>query len=197
GALKAAVVEHRAKAGAIIALDVRTGAVLALANVPSYNPNNRANLSGAQLRNRVIPDLSGPGSTLRPCTLALAIERGKLTPATLVQTTPGYLSIADYTIHDTHPGGTLSAAQVLQKSSNVGMAKIALSMPREAMWDLFRRVGFGAALHLGFPGEAAGKLRHYRCWRSIVHAMMAYGMGISVSLVQLAHAYTVFARDGE
>ena len=197
GALKAAVVEHRAKAGAIIALDVRTGEVLALANVPSYNPNNRANLSGAQLRNRVITDLFEPGSTLKPFTLALAIERGKLTPATLVQTTPGYLTIADYTIHDTHPGGTLSAAQVLQKSSNVGMAKIALSMPREAIWGLFKRVGFGTAPQLGFPGEAAGKLRHYRSWRPIEQATMAYGMGISVSLVQLAHAYTVFARDGE
>ncbi len=197
GALKTAVAQHHAKAGAIIALDVRTGEVLALANVPSYNPNNRANLSGAQLRNRVITDLFEPGSTLKPFTLALAIERGKLTPATLVQTAPGHLTIADYTIHDTHPGGTLSAAQVLQKSSNVGMAKIALSMPREAIWNLFRHVGFGTAPQLGFPGEAAGKLRHYRSWRPIEQATMAYGMGISVSLVQLAHAYTVFARDGE
>jgi cell division protein FtsI (penicillin-binding protein 3) len=197
GALKTAVAQHDAKAGAIIALDVRTGEVLALANVPSYNPNNRARLSGAQLRNRVITDLFEPGSTLKPFTLALAIERGKLTPGTLVQTAPGHLTIADYTIHDTHPGGTLSAAQVLQKSSNVGMAKIALSMPRVAMWDLFRRLGFGAAPQLGFPGEAAGKLRHYRSWRPIEQATMAYGMGISVSLVQLAHAYTVFARDGE
>jgi cell division protein FtsI (penicillin-binding protein 3) len=197
GALKTAVAQHRAKAGAIIALDVRSGEVLALANVPSYNPNNRARLIGAQLRNRVITDLFEPGSTLKPFTLALAIERGKVTPATLVQTTPGYLTIADYTIHDTHPGGTLSAAQVLQKSSNVGMAKIALSMPREAMWDLFKQVGFGTAPELGFPGEAAGKLRHYRSWRPIEQATMAYGMGISVSLVQLARAYTVFARDGE
>jgi len=197
GALKTAVAEHRAKAGAIIALDVRTGEVLALANVPSYNPNNRAHLSGAPLRNRVITDLFEPGSTLKPFTLALAIERGQVRPATLVQTTPGYLTIADYTIHDTHPGGTLSAAQVLQKSSNVGMAKIALSMPREAMWDFFRHVGFGTAPELGFPGEAAGKLRDYRSWRPIEQATMAYGMGISVSLVQLARAYTVFARDGE
>ncbi len=197
GALKAAVAQHHAKAGAIIALDVRTGEVLALANVPSYNPNNRARLIGAPLRNRVITDLFEPGSTLKPFTLALAIERGQLTPATLVQTAPGQLTIADYTIHDTHPGSTLSAAQVLQKSSNVGMAKIALSMPREAMWDLFRHLGFGTAPQLGFPGEAAGKLRHYRSWRPIEQATMAYGMGISVSLVQLAHAYTVFARDGE
>jgi cell division protein FtsI (penicillin-binding protein 3) len=197
GALKTAVAQHRAKAGAIIALDVRTGEVLALANVPSYNPNNRARLSGAQLRNRVITDLFEPGSTLKPFTLALAIERGKVTPETLVQTAPGHLTIADYTIHDTHPGGVLSAAQVLQKSSNVGMAKIALSMPREAMWDLFMHVGFGTAPQLGFPGEAAGKLRHYRSWRPIEQATMAYGMGISVSLVQLARAYTVFARDGE
>jgi cell division protein FtsI (penicillin-binding protein 3) len=197
GALKAAVVQHRAKAGAIVALDVRSGEVLALANVPSYNPNNRARLGGAQLRNRVITDLFEPGSTLKPFTLALAIESGKLTPATTVQTAPGRLTIANYTIHDTHPAGALSAAQVLQKSSNVGMAKIALSMPGEAMWELFKHVGFGAAPQLGFPGEAAGRLRHFRSWRPIEQATMAYGMGISVSLVQLARAYTVFARDGE
>ena len=197
GALKTAVVQHRAKAGAVVALDVRSGEILALANVPSYNPNSRARLGGAQLRNRVITDLFEPGSTLKPFTLALAIESGKLTPATTVQTAPGRLTIGNYTIHDTHPGAALSAAQVLQKSSNVGMAKIALSLPREAMWDLFKHVGFGAAPQLGFPGEAAGRLRHYRSWRPIEQATMAYGMGISVSLVQLARAYTVFARDGE
>jgi cell division protein FtsI (penicillin-binding protein 3) len=196
-ALKGAVEQHGARAGALVVLDVRTGEILALANAPSYNPNNRARLSGAQLRNRVITDLFEPGSTLKPFTVALAIESGKVTPRTLIPTAEGRLRLANYTIRDMHPAAAVSVSQVLQKSSNVGAAKIALALPREAMWDLFRRVGFGAAPELGFPGAAAGRLRHYRSWRPIEQATMAYGHGISVSLLQLARAYTVFARDGE
>ena len=197
GALKAAVEAHRAKAGAIVALDARTGEVLALANVPTYNPNNRAKLTGAQLRNRVITDTFEPGSTLKPFTIALAIELGKVGPETIVQTAPGRLTIANYTIHDAHPGGAMSVAQVIQKSSNVGAAKIALALPREEMRELYRSLGFGAPPRLGFPGEAAGKVREAKTWRPIEQATMAYGHGISVSLIQLARAYTVFARDGE
>ena len=197
GALKGAVEAHRAKAGAIVVLDVRSGEVLALANLPTYNPNNRARLTGAQLRNRVMTDSFEPGSTLKPFTVALAIELGRITPQTPIQTAPGKLTIANYTIHDAHPAGALSAAQVIQKSSNVGVAKIALSLPREEMHELFRRVGFGAAPRLGFPGEAAGRLREAKTWRPVEQATMAYGHGISVSLIQLARAYTVFARDGE
>jgi cell division protein FtsI (penicillin-binding protein 3) len=197
GALKSAVEQHRAKAGALIALDIRTGEVLALVNVPSFNPNNRARLTGAQLRNRVITDMFEPGSTLKPFTIALALETGKVTPATTVATAPGRLTLGQYTIRDVHPAASMSVAQILQKSSNVGSAKLALAMPREAMWDLYRRVGFGETPHLVFPGAAAGKLRPYRSWRPIEQATMAYGHGISVSLLQLARAYTVFARDGE
>lgn len=196
-ALKTAVAEHRARAGAVVAVDVQTGEILALANVPSYNPNNRSRLSGAQLRNRAITDLFEPGSTLKPFTVALAIETGKVTPHTELATPAGRLALASYTIRDVHPVPSLTVAQVLQKSSNVGAAKIALGLPREAMWDLFRRVGFGEAPELGFPGAAAGRLRHYRTWKPIEQATMGYGHGISVSLVQLARAYTVFARDGE
>jgi cell division protein FtsI (penicillin-binding protein 3) len=197
GALKAAVETHKAKAGAIVVLDVRSGEVLALANLPSYNPNNRARLNGAQLRNRVLTDSFEPGSTLKPFTVALALELGKLTPRSDVQTAPGKLTIAGYTISDIHPGGTLSVAQVIQKSSNVGAAKIALTLPREEMHALFRRVGFGAPPQLGFPGEAAGRLREAKTWRPVEQATMSYGHGISVSLLQLASAYMVFARDGE
>jgi cell division protein FtsI (penicillin-binding protein 3) len=196
-ALKTAVDQHRAKAGAIIAVDVRSGEILALANVPSYNPNNRARLTGAQLRNRVITDLFEPGSTLKPFTVALALESGKVTPSTVVHTAPGRLTLAKYTIRDVHPAASLSVADVLARSSNVGAAKMALALPREAMWDLFRRVGFGAAPELGFPGAAAGRLRHYRSWKPVEQATMSYGHGISLSLAQLARAYTVFARDGE
>ncbi|HEU4925195.1 MAG TPA: penicillin-binding protein 2 [Burkholderiales bacterium] len=197
GALKAAVERHRAKAGAVIVVDSRSGEVLALANVPSYNPNNRARLTGAQLRNRVITDLFEPGSTLKPFTVAAAIETGKVSRSTLVNTAPGSLSFAKYTIRDVHPAPALTVADVLARSSNVGAARIALDLPREAMWDLYRRVGFGAAPELGFPGAAAGRLRHYKTWRPVEQATLGYGMGISLSLAQLARAYTVFARDGE
>jgi len=197
GVLKAAVAEHKAKAGAVVVIDVRTGEVLALVNLPSFNPNNRAKLSGAQLRNRALTDTFEPGSTLKPFTVALALELGKVTPRSMVSSGREPLRIAHYTIHDPHPEGALNVAQVIQKSSNVGAAKIALSLPREDMWDLFNRAGFGAAPQLGFPGEAGGRLRAARSWRPVEQATMAYGHGISVSLVQLARAYTMFARDGE
>ncbi len=196
-ALKAAVAASRAKAGALIAIDVHTGEVLALANVPSFNPNNRTRLSGAQLRNRVITDLFEPGSTLKPFTIALALESGRVTPQTAIPTAPGRITIAKYTIRDVHPAPVLTVAQVIQKSSNVGAAKIALSLPREAMWDFFHQVGFGTVPQLGFPGAAGGKLRPYRTWKPVEQATMAYGHGISLSLIQLARAYTIFATDGE
>jgi cell division protein FtsI (penicillin-binding protein 3) len=197
GALKGAVEASRAKAGGVVVIDVRSGEVLALANVPSFNPNNRAKLTGAQLRNRVITDLFEPGSTLKPLTIALALESGKVAPATRIPTAPGSLSLAGYTIRDVHPSATMSVSQIVQKSSNVGSAKLALALSRESMWDLFRRVGFGTAPALGFPGAAAGKLHPYKTWKPVEQATMAYGHGISVSLVQLARAYTMFARDGE
>lgn len=197
GALKSAVEFHKAKAGAIVVLDVRSGEVLALANMPSYNPNNRGKLTGAQLRNRVMTDIFEPGSTLKPFTVALAVDEGRVRPDTMIQTAPGKLTIANHTISDAHASGLLSVAQVIQKSSNVGAAKIALGLPKEDMWDLFKRVGFGAQPALGFPGEAQGKVRDWKTWRPIEQATMSYGHGISVSLIQLARAYSIFARDGE
>ena len=197
GVLKATVEAHKAKAGAIVALDVRTGEVLALANMPSYNPNNRGRLTGAQLRNRVMTDTLEPGSTLKPFTVALAVDEGRVRPDTMIQTAPGRYTIGNYTISDAHASGMLSVAQVIQKSSNVGAAKIALGLPREEMWDMFRRVGFGTPPALGFPGEAHGKVREWKTWRPIEQATMSYGHGISVSLIQLARAYSIFARDGE
>jgi len=195
--LKAAVEQHRAKAGGIVVLDMTTGEVLALANLPTYNPNNRARLSGAQLRNRAVTDTFEPGSTLKPFTIAAALESGRVTPQTTIQTAPGSLTIGTATIRDAHAQGLLTVEQVIQKSSNVGAAKIALSLPAESMWNMFQSVGFGAAPRLGFPGEANGRVRPYKTWRPIEQATMAYGHGISVSLLQLAHAYSVFALDGE
>jgi len=196
-ALKSAVEGHHAKAGSLIAIDVRTGEVLALANVPSFNPNNRTRLTGAQLRNRVITDLFEPGSTLKPFTVALALESGKVTPQTVIDTAPGRLTMAHYTIRDVHPANAMTISQILQKSSNVGAAKLALALPRETMYGLFQRAGFGAAPSLGFPGAAAGRLRPYKTWQPVEQATMAYGHGISLSLIQLARAYSIFATDGE
>lgn len=195
-ALKTAVAAHKAKAGALVALDVRTGEVLALANVPSFNPNNRARLSGAQLRNRALTDVFEPGSTLKPFTVALALEAERVAPGTRVHIGNGGLRVANHTIHDPHPETLLTVAQVIQKSSNVGAAKIALALHREDLWRFFQRAGFGTAPDLGFPGVAAGRLRPAESWRPIEQATMAYGHGISVSLMQLARAYTMFARDG-
>jgi len=194
--LKAAVEQHEAKAGSIVVLDADTGEVLALANLPTYNPNNRTRLSGAQLRNRAVTDTFEPGSTLKPFTIALALESGRIRPDTVIQTAPGTLSIGPATIRDAHIERALTVAQVIQKSSNVGAAKIALALPAQAMWEMFQRMGFGTSPPLGFPGEAAGKLRPYRSWRPIEQATMSYGHGISVSLVQLARAYGAFAHDG-
>ncbi len=195
--LKSAVAAHQAKAGGIVVLDVRTGEVLAMVNLPSYNPNNRGKLEPQRTRNRVVTDLFEPGSTLKPFTVATAIETGMVTPDTVIQTAPGQLVIGKATIHDAHPMGALTVAQVIQKSSNVGAAKMALALPSEVLWTMFHKVGFGAPPHSGFPGEVAGRLRPHASWRPIEQATMAYGHGISLSLLQLARAYLVFASDGE
>ncbi len=195
--LKRAVAQHRAKAGGVVVLDVRTGEILALVNLPTYNPNNRYKLAGAQLRNRALTDSFEPGSTLKPFTAALAIEKGKVRFNTQIQTSPGKLVIGSATITDSTKHGALTVAQVIQKSSNVGIAKIAMSMTPGEMWSMFDSMGFGATLNLNFPGEVSGRLRPAKKWRPIEQATMAYGHGISVTLIQLAHAYMAFARDGD
>jgi cell division protein FtsI (penicillin-binding protein 3) len=195
--LKQAISEHNAKAGGVVVLDARTGEILALANLPTYNPNNREGLSGAQLRNRALTDTFEPGSTLKPFTIALGLESGKVRFDTIINCAPGRLTIGNATIADAHPHGALTVAQVIQKSSNVGAAKIAAMLPSQKMWQMFDDVGFGQVPRLGFPGEVTGRVRPWKSWRPIEQATMAYGHGISVSLIQLARAYSVFARDGD
>ena len=195
--LKLAVEANNAKAGGAIVIDARTGEILALANWPTYNPNNRERLSGAQLRNRAITDTFEPGSVMKPFTAALALEKGKVRFDTVINCAPGRLTIGSATISDAHPHGALTVAQVIQKSSNVGTAKIALGFPPKEMWEMFDSVGFGQAPNLGFPGEVNGRLRPWKNWKPIEQATMSYGHGIAVSLIQLARAYTVFAHDGE
>lgn len=195
--LKAAVEQNKAKAGGIVVLDVSTGEILALANLPSYNPNDRQILTGAQLRNRVLTDTFEPGSTMKPFTIALALETQRITPETTVQTAPGKLTIGTATIGDAHPLGLLTISQIIEKSSNIGTAKIALQMQPQEMWEMFTSVGFGQQPKFSFPGRVAGRVRPFKLWRPIEQATMSYGHGISVSLIQLAHAYMIFARNGE
>jgi cell division protein FtsI (penicillin-binding protein 3) len=195
--LKAAVELHKAKAGGLVVLDVKTGEILALANWPTYNPNRRDKVARERMRNRALTDIFEPGSTLKPFTIAAAMEAGKIRPDTVIQTAPGSLTIGSATIHDAHAQGALTVEQVIQKSSNVGSAKIALGLPAATMWDMFSNAGFGTPPKTGFPGEVAGRLRPAKTWKPIEQATMAYGHGISVNLVQLARAYMMFATDGE
>ena len=178
--LEKAVAAHKAKAGSVVVLDAKTGEILALANLPTYNPNNRVRLTVARMRNRAITDIFEPGSTLKPFTAAAVLEAGTFKLTSMIQTAPGHFSIGPATIHDAHPQGLITVAQVIQKSSNVGAAKMALSLKPEYMWTVLNHMGFGTAPHAGFPGEASGKLRPYSTWRPIEQATMAYGHGISV-----------------
>ena len=195
--LKAAVELNKAKAGGLVILDVKTGEILALANWPTYNPNSRNKVAPSMMRNRALTDIFEPGSTLKPFTIAAALQAGRVRPDTVIETAPGTLTIGAATIHDAHPEGALTVEQVIQKSSNVGAAKIALGLPSETLWEMFSSAGFGTPPRTGFPGEVSGRLRPAKSWRPIEQATMAYGHGISVNLVQLARAYTIFATDGE
>jgi len=195
--LKAAVELHHAKGGSLVILDARTGEVLALVNQPDYNPNNRAAITPSQVRNRSVTDLFEPGSTMKPFTVSAALEAGVVKPDTLIQTGQGAMQMAGWTIRDTHANGLITVAQVIQKSSNIGSSQISLKMSAEHMWKFYTALGFGAAPHTGFPGEARGILRPWEKWRPIEQATMSYGNGISVSLLQLARAYTIFTNEGE
>ena len=195
--LRDAVQLHKAKAGSVVVLDVQTGEVLALANYPSYSPARRQNLSGEQLRNRALTDTFEPGSTMKPFVIGLALDKGLVAPTTMIQTAPGRFNIGNNTISDSHPHGMLSVNEVIQKSSNVGTVKIAMQMQPRDMWTMFSQVGLGQKPQLPFPGAVSGKLRAYKTWKPIEQATMSYGYGLSTSLFQLAHAYSVFGRDGE
>lgn len=195
--LRDAVLEHKARAGSVVVLDVVSGEVLALANYPGYSPVKRQNLSGGQLRNRALTDTFEPGSTMKPFIAALALEKGLVRPDTKIQTAPGRLTIAGSTISDSHPHGELTVNEIIQKSSNVGTVRMAMQMQPREMWELYSQVGFGQKPQVPFPGAVGGRLRAHKTWRPIEQATMSYGYGLSVSLFQLARAYTVFARDGE
>ncbi|HEX4842305.1 MAG TPA: penicillin-binding protein 2 [Limnobacter sp.] len=194
--LKKAVEFHNAKAAAAVVLDAKTGELLAMANIPTYDPNNRGNLHGEKLRNRVFTDMFEPGSTLKPFGVALAMEQGKVKPNTRIDTGKGRMTIGPATITDTKELGVASVTEIIQKSSNVGTSKIVLDLAPKDLWSFFNQVGFGQTPSISFPGAVAGRVRPWNKWRPIEQATMSYGHGISVSLIQLAQAYTIFANQG-
>ena len=195
--LRDAVLVNKAKAGSVVVLDATTGEILALANYPSYSPDQRHNLTGGQLRNRALTDTFEPGSVMKPFTIGLALETGRVTPQTRIDTGNGRLTITGSTISDSHPNGVLTVEGVIQKSSNVGTTKIAMQMEPREMWDLFSRAGFGQKPDIRFPGAVTGRLRPFKTWRPIEQATMSYGYGLSASLFQMARSYTVFSHDGQ
>lgn len=194
--LKAAIEENRARAGSAVVVDARSGEVLALVNEPDFNPNNRANLRSQVFRNRAVTDMFEPGSTMKPFTIAAAIESGRFAPTTPIDTGGGALTVNGRTIRDVHSYGTLTVAGVIEKSSNVGAARIALALGRQAHGDMLQRLGFGAETGVELPGEASGMLAASSKWVPIEQATIAYGYGISVTPMQLARAYCALANDG-
>lgn len=196
--LKQAVEENKAKAGAIVVLDVQTGEVLALANMPTFNPNVREGRNVNHVRNRVFTDTYEPGSTLKPFTIALAMDRGLITPDTVLDT-PNKITFGSKSVGDSHGHpSSMSVAQIIQHSSNVGTIRVAQKLQSRQMWDMFTAVGYGQALPRSFfPGAVAGRLRPYKNWQPVDQATMSYGHGISVSLIQVARSYMIFARNGD
>lgn len=194
-----AVLEHRAKAGSAVVIDVVTGEVLALANYPSYNPGQRGNLSRERLseaaRNRALTDVFEPGSVMKPFVAAWALETGRVRPDTVIATAS--FSVGGRPIHDTHPRPAMTVTEIIQRSSNIGAAKLAMQMQPRELWELYRNVGFGQRPQIEFPGAVSGRLRPYQRWKPVDQSRLAFGYGLSASLLQMARAYTVFARDGE
>lgn len=195
--LKATIQSSGAKAGSVVMLDVNTGEILAMANYPSFNPNNRVKLRGDAYRNRAVTDVFEPGSTIKPFTIAAALEVGRYRPHTTIDTTPGFYKVGRHVVRDIHNYGVIDVSTVLQKSSNIGATKMALAMAPQQLWSIFSRVGLGSSTHSGFPGEMTGLLSDYQGWREVDRATLAYGYGISVTPLQLAQAYRVLADNGQ
>jgi cell division protein FtsI (penicillin-binding protein 3) len=195
--LREAVTTNKAKAGSVVVLDAITGEVLALANYPSYTPDKRKNLTGEQLRNRALTDTFEPGSVMKPFTVGLALDTGRVKPSTVIDTAPGSVTITGATIRDSHPHGALTVEQVIQVSSNVGTTKLAMQMPASEMWQTFSQAGFGQKPQVEFPGVVSGRLRPYKSWRPIEQATVSYGYGMSASLFQMVRSYTVFSHGGQ
>ena len=195
--LKDQVLAHKALGGTVVVMDAKTGELLALANYPSFNPSNRKRLTGEQLRNRAITDVFEPGSTIKPITVGIALESGKVRTNTPIDTSPGRINVTGSVISDTRNYGILTVEGVIQKSSNVGTTKISQLLTAQEMWETFSAVGFGQKPQIAFPGAASGRLRAYKTWRPVEQATMSYGYGLSASLLQMTRSYTVFSNGGK
>lgn len=194
--LKAAAAEQRVRAASLVLLDVTTGEVLAMVNQPGYNPNNRAEINGQVARNRAVTDAYEPGSTIKVFSVAAALESGRFRPDSVIDTGRGYMQVGSYTIHDSRAYGKIDVSTLIQKSSNIGIAKIALELAPETIWNLYARLGFGMPVGTGFPGEAVGLMPSRPPQRPADRAALAYGYGLSVTPLQLASAYATIAADG-
>lgn len=195
--LKRAVIQHKARSGSAVVLDVRSGEVLAMVNQPAYNPNNRGKLNSSQFRNRAVTDVFEPGSTIKPFTVVAALNSGRFRSTSVVDTAPGFYKVGKSTIKDTRNYGRINLTTLIQKSSNIGATKLALAIKPETLWNVHSQVGFGEASSSGFPGEASGLLTHASQWRKVERATLAFGYGMSVTALQLARAYSVLANDGK
>ncbi|MES9906507.1 MAG: penicillin-binding transpeptidase domain-containing protein [Sedimenticola sp.] len=194
--LMGAVKYHKAKSGSAVIVDVRSGEVLAMVNQPAYNPNGNKRGKVGRFRNRAVTDVFEPGSTMKPFTIAAALESGKYRPDTPIDTSPGVFMVGRYPVKDIRNYGLIDVSTVIKKSSNVGAGKIALSLPKERLWNLFSKLGFGEPTYTGFPGEVGGQLPPYQRWVKIDQATLAFGYGLSVTPLQLADAYTTIAAGG-
>jgi len=194
--LKSAILENRARAGSVVVLDIDTGEVLAMVNQPAYNPNDRGQYQPAAYRNRAVTDLFEPGSSIKPFVVAAALASGKFNASSIIDTSPGFIQVGATTLEDEHNLGAIGLSTVLAKSSNVGMAKLALQLEPQQIWSTLNRVGFGQVTNSGFPGESAGLLSNYSHWRAISIATLSHGYGISVTPLQLAQAYAVIGAFG-
>jgi cell division protein FtsI (penicillin-binding protein 3) len=194
--LKKAVMQHRARSGSLVLLDTQTGEVLAMVNQPSFNPNSRAKMRGNASRNRAITDLYEPGSTMKPFAVACSLELGLTRPETVIDTNPGQMQVGHNTVKDVHNYGVLDVGRILQKSSNVGVTKIALAVPAKKFWAFYNNLGFGQPLETHFPGEATGRLPDYQGWNAFEQATLSFGYGVSTSTLQLGRAYLSLANNG-
>lgn len=194
--LARAIQYHAARSGSAVLMDARNGEVLAMVNLPSYNPNQRKKMTASQQRNRALTDVFEPGSTIKPFTLAAALDRGKFNSKSQINTSPGWFMVKGSPIKDIRDYGKLDLASILRKSSNVGASRVALSLDRSELWQSFSDYGIGAASGISFPAESSGYFRHYSEWQPLDHATMGFGYGVSVSLTQLARAYGMIANQG-
>lgn len=194
--LARAIKYHAAKAGSAVLLDARSGEILAIVNQPSYNPNRRTSMAARQLRNRALTDVFEPGSAIKPFTLAAALDHGRYHRGSSIDTSPGYMMVSGHAVKDIRNYGVLDLPGILRKSSNVGATRIAMSLEPEELWQSLTDYGFGQPSGVSFPGESAGYFRHFSQWQPLDHATMGFGYGMSMSITQLARAYTVIANQG-